>query len=260
MMEQIPYGSTIFQELQRQIDGAVLAQRFFPFQTMHMHYSSLHRILLVGEGDFSFSSSLATAFGSAENIVATSLDTKEMVLTFYKSAGNSISNLLSRGACVLHEVDATMIDQLGLFRGTMFDRIVFNFPHSGFWGKEYSNEVIQRHRDLVSKFFRSARMLVSCIGEIHVSHKEGPLYRKWNLVGEAMKSGLFLKECVTFSIADYPGYTNKRGSGVCIDESFPLGDCKTYKFMLTPAAFIEKELMLVREQSYLHALQPQMWI
>lgn len=26
MMEQLPYGSTIFEELQRQIEGAVLAQ------------------------------------------------------------------------------------------------------------------------------------------------------------------------------------------------------------------------------------------
>lgn len=38
------------------------------------HYSSGHKILLVGEGDFSFALSLAKAFGSASNIVATSLD------------------------------------------------------------------------------------------------------------------------------------------------------------------------------------------
>lgn len=42
--------------------------------TWMKHYSSLHEILLVGEGDFSFSLSLANAFGSASNIVATSLD------------------------------------------------------------------------------------------------------------------------------------------------------------------------------------------
>ncbi|KAG5546758.1 hypothetical protein RHGRI_018812 [Rhododendron griersonianum] len=39
------------------------------------HYSSFQKILLVGEGDFSFSASLAMAFGSAHNIVATSLNT-----------------------------------------------------------------------------------------------------------------------------------------------------------------------------------------
>lgn len=40
------------------------------------HYSSKHQILLVGEGDFSFSVCLASAFGSATNITATSLDSE----------------------------------------------------------------------------------------------------------------------------------------------------------------------------------------
>ena len=38
------------------------------------HYSSVHSILIVGDGDFSFSLSLAAAFGSGYNLVATSLD------------------------------------------------------------------------------------------------------------------------------------------------------------------------------------------
>nr|GMD78640.1 25S rRNA (uracil2634-N3)-methyltransferase [Ipomoea batatas] len=38
-----------------------------------MHYSSHHKILLVGEGDLSFSAALAHAFGSASNIIAISL-------------------------------------------------------------------------------------------------------------------------------------------------------------------------------------------
>lgn len=40
------------------------------------HYSSRHEILLVGEGDFSFAACLARSFGSAANMVATSLDSK----------------------------------------------------------------------------------------------------------------------------------------------------------------------------------------
>ncbi|CAL9016531.1 unnamed protein product, partial [Prunus brigantina] len=38
---------------------------------------SFQKILLVGEGDFSFSDCLARAFGSAANMVATSLDSRE---------------------------------------------------------------------------------------------------------------------------------------------------------------------------------------
>lgn len=37
------------------------------------HYD---KILLVGEGDFSFAACLAKSFGSADNMVATSLDSK----------------------------------------------------------------------------------------------------------------------------------------------------------------------------------------
>ena len=39
------------------------------------HYSSMQSMLLVGDGDFSFSLALATAFGSGANLVGTSLDT-----------------------------------------------------------------------------------------------------------------------------------------------------------------------------------------
>lgn len=46
------------------------------------HYSSKQRILLVGEGDFSFSLCLATHFGSARNMVATSLDSQGTSIGF----------------------------------------------------------------------------------------------------------------------------------------------------------------------------------
>lgn len=46
------------------------------------HYNSEHKILLVGEGNFSFSACLATAFGSAKNMVATSLDSKRKSLIY----------------------------------------------------------------------------------------------------------------------------------------------------------------------------------
>lgn len=44
------------------------------------HYSSRHRILLVGEGDFSFALCLAKHFGCACNIVATCLDSQGTII------------------------------------------------------------------------------------------------------------------------------------------------------------------------------------
>lgn len=45
------------------------------------YYSSFHQILLVGEGDFSFTLCLAQFFGSASNIVATTLDSYGLFLS-----------------------------------------------------------------------------------------------------------------------------------------------------------------------------------
>jgi hypothetical protein len=47
------------------------------------HYSSCHKILLVGEGDFSFALSLARVFCSASNMVATSLDSQGTFLNLF---------------------------------------------------------------------------------------------------------------------------------------------------------------------------------
>lgn len=50
-----------------------------------MHYSICDRVLLVGEGDFSFSASLARAFGSAHNTVATSSDSRDEFKLKYRT-------------------------------------------------------------------------------------------------------------------------------------------------------------------------------
>ncbi|XVF76988.1 hypothetical protein PTKIN_Ptkin14bG0004000 [Pterospermum kingtungense] len=44
------------------------------------HYCNSHNILLVGEGNFSFSASLAVSFGSATNMVATSLYSRGKIM------------------------------------------------------------------------------------------------------------------------------------------------------------------------------------
>ncbi|CAI9756795.1 unnamed protein product [Fraxinus pennsylvanica] len=76
---------------------------------MDKHYNSNHRILLVGEGDFSFSASLAVAFGSAPNMIATSLDSVDFLKNNYKHAMSNIEKLRSRKCIVMHGIDATEV-------------------------------------------------------------------------------------------------------------------------------------------------------
>ena len=45
-------------------------------EKLAQHYSNSHQILLVVEGDFSFATCLAKAFGTATNIIATSFYSK----------------------------------------------------------------------------------------------------------------------------------------------------------------------------------------
>ncbi|KAL8462103.1 hypothetical protein ACS0TY_033256 [Phlomoides rotata] len=61
------------------------------------HYSSAHSILLVGDGDFSFSLCLGMAFGTATNIIATSLDTYDVLINKYKNASANVAFLKSLG-------------------------------------------------------------------------------------------------------------------------------------------------------------------
>ncbi|RDX68061.1 Heavy metal-associated isoprenylated plant protein 41, partial [Mucuna pruriens] len=195
------------------------------------HYSSRHRILFVGEGDFSFSLCLARAFGSAHNLVATSLDSHENVGKKYSNGLSNVMELEEKGCLVLHGVDAKEMNQHFFLKTQRFDRIVFNFPHVGFLYPENSYCQIQLNKRLLKGFLANAKALVKKEGgEIHVTHKEGDPYNKWDLVQKAEKRGLVLQEVVPFFKNDYPGYDNKRAHGKLSDAAFAIGEASTYKF------------------------------
>ncbi|KAK1399185.1 Heavy metal-associated isoprenylated plant protein [Heracleum sosnowskyi] len=202
------------------------------------YYSSSHEILLVGEGDFSFSSCLALSFASAPNIVATSLDSYEDVIKSYHSAQSNLSILDKAGASHLHEVDATKMKSHSGLQARKFDRIIFNFPHAGFHGKEDDALLIVMHRSLLNGFFKNASGMLRPDGEIHVNHKTSNPYCNWKLEELAGQNSLRLIECVAFKKEDYPGYENKRGSSSRCDQSFPLGICCTFKFSFSYDAWV----------------------
>ncbi|XP_057956774.1 uncharacterized protein At4g26485-like [Malania oleifera] len=198
------------------------------------HYRSSHRILLVGEGNFSFAASLADAFGSASNIFATSLDPKDEVMRKHPSARGNLERLESLECTIIHEVDAHTMSLHPSLSRLPFDRIVFNFPHAGFILPEHNHMQILLHQELVKGFFGSAVDMLAGGGEVHVTHKTAHPFSKWEIEELAGECGLSLAERVEFYIWDYPGYENKRGASTRSDETFPVGECSTFKFSHFP--------------------------
>ncbi|XVE50913.1 hypothetical protein DITRI_Ditri01bG0201600 [Diplodiscus trichospermus] len=198
------------------------------------HYCSSHKMLLVGEGDFSFSASLAVAFGSAANMVATSLDSSGFLFRNYKKAMSNIHELKSRGCTVLHGVDATKMANYCFLGGIKFDRVIYNFPHAGFFPGEPSESHRRRNQLLLSLFFKNAKEMIHENGEIHVTHKCNGFFLSWNLRGLASAVGLELIQELPFNYTDYPGYRTKYGFGG--DKNFNSNPSKTYKFGLLLAA------------------------
>ncbi|XP_010252861.1 PREDICTED: uncharacterized protein At4g26485-like [Nelumbo nucifera] len=196
------------------------------------HYSTSHRILLVGEGDFSFSLCLAKVFGSATNMVATSLDNQDSLERKYSYAIGNVRELEEMGCVVLYGIDATKMSHHFFLRTQRFDRIVYNFPHVGFLYPEASYFQIELNKKLVKGFLENAKILIREKGEIHLTHKTTDPYDKWDVVKKAEKRGLVLQESVPFCKEDYPGYSNKRAHGTSPDAPFYLGESSTFKFKL----------------------------
>ncbi|KAF9589643.1 hypothetical protein IFM89_026668 [Coptis chinensis] len=194
------------------------------------HYCSSHKILLVGEGDFSFSACLARAFGSASNMVATSLDSKSFLKKNYSEAMSNINDLKNKGCTVIHGFDATAKWDRNLVNDLKFDRIIYNFPLAGFFRGQSEKYKLKRNRYLVRMFMQNAKKMLQDEGEIHITHKTSSLFLEWDLEDLAKQNGLKLIEDVKFKLTNYPGYNNKYGFGG--DENFNCYPCKTYKFGL----------------------------
>ncbi|XP_041367872.1 ferredoxin-fold anticodon-binding domain-containing protein 1 homolog [Gigantopelta aegis] len=171
------------------------------------------KLLLVGEGDFSFSVALLAKPGfHGSEIVATSFESRESIVKLQKALDN-VEILEDRDVTVLFDVDCTQIhtdDRLG---SLTFSTLVFNFPHIG--GK--SN--IKRNRALLNDFFSSAVQIMEPGGQILVTLCKGqggtpadyPVRAwqdSWQVVSLAANSGLILTAVHPFMEANYPEYNS----------------------------------------------------
>eukprot|EP00122_Pirum_gemmata_P001530 Pgem_evm1s1376 len=129
-------------------------------------YKSSNRILLVGEGNFSFAKMLSISLGPA-NITATCFDSYSEVCNKYESSESTIKSLRNMGVLVQTSIDATKLKSAlqenvhrlsskpdlkhlkRLQQPLNFDRIVFNFPHIG----GSTDDDIVLNQNLLSAFF-----------------------------------------------------------------------------------------------------------
>ncbi|XP_047320786.1 uncharacterized protein At4g26485-like [Impatiens glandulifera] len=196
------------------------------------HYNSSQKLLLVGEGDFSFSACLAMAFGSAVNMVATSLLSRDEVLLRHPDSYYNLKLLRSLGCLILHRVDVCSMNKHQVLKSLGFDVIIYNFPHAGhFRGlKETNARMIRKNQQLLKGYFASAKCLVKMGGEVHVTHRDDMPYKNWEVKMLAEKVGFIFIEKVEFNLKDYPSYQIKRGGDIRGDDTFSISHSFTFKF------------------------------
>ncbi|XP_074303464.1 uncharacterized protein At4g26485-like [Silene latifolia] len=174
-------------------------------------YNSMQRILLVGEGDFSFSTSLAVAFGSASYMIATSLNTEEYLTKNYRKFLAHKRELENRGCMLIHDVDATSMARHSVLGKFKFDIIIYNFPHTGSFGR--SDDDVRKNQILIRGFVRNAKKMIDEDGEIHITHKTSRFFRQWDIPKIGCDEGLYLIQEIKFKRTIYPGYYTMFGFG-----------------------------------------------
>ncbi|KAK4050400.1 hypothetical protein OIV83_003470 [Microbotryomycetes sp. JL201] len=118
------------------------------------------RILLVGEGNFSFAHSLLLqkpAIVSPHLLYATAYDSLTEAQQKYPDVLEHVRALKEAGATVLFGVDATKLEKIKEIKEHKgkLDRIVFNFPHVG-QGITDQDRNVRANQTLILNFLKSA--------------------------------------------------------------------------------------------------------
>lgn len=182
------------------------------------------RVLLLGEGNFSFAGSVAQHhLDDANSLLATSFDTLEEVEAKYTEAHEHIQLVTDCGGTVLHGIDATRLaEQKSLICKDFsrqhsitqinFDAVVFNFPHVAAGIKDQDRNIIA-NQTMLRDFFHCVQAILTHEGCVAVSLALGKTYERWNIKGLAKDAGLQLARSGQFVGAAFPGYEHRRTSG-----------------------------------------------
>ncbi|KAM6400361.1 ferredoxin-fold anticodon-binding domain-containing protein 1 [Rhynochetos jubatus] len=168
----------------------------------------VRRVLLLGEGNFSFAASVCEVAGT--HVVATCYESEEEASGRGRAA-ESIRRLRERGAEVVFAVDCTKLKDYFLPEKRQFDCIYFNFPHCG------RKAGVVKNRELLARFFHSSAEVLTEEGEVHVALCNGQggtpadqprreWHNSWQIVAVAAGAGFILSNVHPFKAETVHGY------------------------------------------------------
>ncbi|TDH70977.1 uncharacterized protein CCR75_005100 [Bremia lactucae] len=200
-------------------------------------YAPEDTVLVLGDGDFSFSRGLVKHRGTGRGVLATSFDSESSVKRKYSNALECIAAVRSSHGLVIHDVDATKLHDLpeqvktgACIRAIpdYFQYIVFNFPHSG-------QQRVHINRALLFQFFESARNRLAVHGEAHITLKTRPPYSNWLIEDQAKAAGFVMKERRKFNMKLFLGYYHRTTDPQA--KKFEPHRCVTYVFVVNRSKF-----------------------
>ncbi|WVW86352.1 hypothetical protein I302_108396 [Kwoniella bestiolae CBS 10118] len=144
-------------------ETSTMRRKLNPNQRPVIPFQKDDSILLLGEGNFSFSLSLLypphNFHGS--QILATAYDTEEVTYKKYPDASDIVKELREKNVRVEFGVDATGLDKVKcLGKGRRWSRVVFNFPHVGAGITDQDRNILTNQHMLL-KFFKSVEPLLT---------------------------------------------------------------------------------------------------
>lgn len=205
-------------------------------------FTKQDRLLLVGEGDFTFARSLIEEdYILPENLIATSFDSLEELNTKYPGVDEVLASLKEYGVRVEHNIDCMNLltsmkmnsakaKHTPLFKNKAnLDFIMFNFPHTGRGMKDMDRN-IRDHQKLILNYIQSCKEFFKLVnnpakndfggyeqdkktGKIVISMFDGEPYLSWNIKILARSEDFRLEQSGKFNWANFPLYHHKRTSG-----------------------------------------------